>query len=119
MIVGALSSAFIPLASLFGASTIAKIWSGLFLVLAAFIVFLTIWVHHRGEEVKTLLSIFSLRDLAAGRKLRLLYTVSTITIIFCTGVWFGASGRNAFSLLLNGSLNDLDITPARELMRQQ
>ena len=113
IIVSGLSSAFIPMASLLGASTVAKLWSGLFLILAAFIVLSTVWIHHRGEGLRIILNVFTLRNLAAERKLRILYVASLVAIIFCSGVWVGASGRNAFSLLLYGSLNDLDIEPAR------
>ncbi len=108
-----ISSAFIPLASLLGTSPIAKVWSGLFLVLAAFIIFSAIWVHHRGEGIKELFRIFTLQGFAAARKTRLLYAISVIVIIFCTGIWFGASGRNAISLLINGNLDDLSIRPAK------
>lgn len=92
-------SAFVPLASLLGASPIAKVWSGLLLIFAALIILLTIWIHHRGEGVRTLLRVFTWRDFAAARKLRILYATSVVAVIFCTGIWFGASGRNAVSLL--------------------
>ena len=42
VIISGISGAFIPLASLLGASTTAKVWSGFLLVFAACIVFLTI-----------------------------------------------------------------------------
>lgn len=108
-----LLSAFIPLASLLGASPIAKVWSGLLLILAALIIFFTIWTHHRGEGIRTLLRIFTWQGFAAARKTRLLYATSVFVTIFCTGIWFGASGRNALSLLFHGNLDDLAIRPAK------
>lgn len=112
-VVSGLLNAFIPLASLLGASPIAKVWSGLLLIPAALIIFLTIWIHHRGEGIKTLLRIFTWQGFAAARKTRMLYATSIFITIFCAGIWFGASGRNAVSLLFYGNLDDLSIRPAK------
>lgn len=106
-------TAFVPVVSLLNASPVAKVWSGLLLILAVLIVFTTIWIHHRGEGIETLLRVFTWRDFAAARKLRILYATSVIAIIFCSGIWFGANGRNAFSLLFYGSLDDLAIRPTK------
>ncbi len=103
-----------PILNLTNASPTFRVFSILFLLLAFVVIIVAVVMHHHGSGGSFLVRLKSIRVPTAGRT-GLLYAFSGAFLLFCSGAWFGASARNAVTLLVYGSLSDLTVGPARNV----
>ena len=117
-------SAFAGLIPLFtsamGFSPFVKIWSFVALLFAIVLVALGSWWHHRGGRLDDLPGALANAagrgdTPAVARRRKLAHTVAIFALVFGLGSWMGASGRDALTLLVYGTLGDLAVSQPSDM----